>query len=130
MINRILIVEDHEDILFLLRTVLEDSECEIRCAASVAEATSLIGAEVFDLVILDVRLPDGDGIELCRRLRARWPHLVIVFYTAAAYQRDRQRAEAAGCDAYFVKPNDLPELERFIKEKLEMCGEVWFAKGE
>ncbi len=82
---------------------------------SAAQALSLIKAEPFDLYMLDSRLPEVDGYELCRRMRVFDPHTPILFFSGAAYETDKRKAIEAGADAYVVKPN-IHELVGSIKQ--------------
>jgi DNA-binding response OmpR family regulator len=66
---------------------------------------SLIQAERFDLYLLDSRLPDLDGFELCRRMRALDAHTPILFFSGAAFEADKKRGIEAGADAYVIKPD-------------------------
>ena len=73
-------------------------------AGTATEAVELAGAGRFRLYVLDARLPDGSGLELCARLRAIDPEAEIVFYSGAAYERDRLVGLAMGASAYVTKP--------------------------
>ena len=70
----------------------------------------------FDLYILDNWLPDGNGVELRRSIRAFDPHTPVVFLSAAAYARDVQEALTAGAQIYLTKPSDPRELERAVAQ--------------
>lgn len=87
--------------IMLLRLVF----IEAKAVESAAQALSLAQKERFDLLLLDARLPDVDGFELCRRLRDRDPHTPILFFSGAAYESDKQKGIEAGANAYFVKPD-------------------------
>ena len=102
---RVLCVDDDEDSREMLSTLLRFSRIEVRTVATAAEALSLIQAERFDLYLLDVRLPDFDGFELCCRMRIFDPYTPILFFSGAAYEADKERAIAAGADAYVIKPD-------------------------
>ncbi len=84
-----------------------------------AEALRLAKSAQFDAYVLDQRLPDATSTVLCRQLLARTPGTPVLFYSAAAYQVDRQRAIEAGVRAYLTKPNfeEFAEsISRLIKE--------------
>ena len=101
---RVLCVDD-DDTCDLLTTTLGFSDIEVKSADNFAKALWLAETELFDLYLLETRLPDGgDGFELCRRLREFAPHTPIVFYSCEAYPVDRQKGLAAGATAYLVKP--------------------------
>ena len=83
-------------------------------AGSVTEALKLAQSFRFNLCILDVRLPDGTGVELCQQLRTLQPNVPIVYYSAYAETDEQQRALAVCGDAYLKKPASMAELERTI----------------
>ena len=102
---RVLCVDDDEDSRDLLSMVLRLARIEAKAVGTAAQALSLIQAEPFDLYLLDVRLPDLDGFELCRRLRAIDPHTPILFFSGAAYEADKRTGIEAGANAYVIKPD-------------------------
>ena len=83
-------------------------------AGSVTEALKLAQSFRFNLCILDVRLPDGTGVELCQQLRKLQPNVPIVYYSAYAETNEQQQALAVCGDAYLKKPASMAELERTI----------------
>lgn len=102
---RILYAEDNKDACEMLSTLLSLSDIEVLPAGSVAEAFQAAQNKYFDLYLLDSRLPDGSGFELCQQLRERDPQTPIVFYSADAFEWDKQKGLAAGANAYLVKPH-------------------------
>src|SRR5215216_1885781 len=98
--RRILFIDDDADTCELMHIVLEPSGHEVMTAETIADALSLAEAERFDLYIIDGWLPDGSGIELCRRLRALCPTSPILFYSGVAQESEIRRAERAGADGY------------------------------
>jgi DNA-binding response OmpR family regulator len=76
---------------------------------------SSIQTEPFDLYLLDSRLPDLDGFDLCRQMRAFDPNTPILFFSGAAYEADKKRGIEAGANAYVIKP-DLDCLLGSIKQ--------------
>ena len=108
--RRILCIEDDKDTCELLSTVLGISSYQVKSAGTIADALCLASNETFSLYLLDRRLPDGDGIELCRQIREFDPHTPILFYSAAARESDKQEAIAAGATGYMIKPGDVVEL--------------------
>jgi DNA-binding response OmpR family regulator len=112
---RVLCVDDDEDARVMLVTLLKLAFIEAKAVGTAAQALSLIQAEHFDLYMLDGRLPDFDGFELCRRMRAFDPHIPILFFSGAAYEADKQRGAEAGADDYVIKP-DICALVESIKQ--------------
>jgi DNA-binding response OmpR family regulator len=102
---RILCVDDHQDTSEMLNVLLSQEDYEVVTALSMEEAISLSKGERFDLYVLDKRLPDGSGLELCRRLQQLTPGVPCIFYTGDAYEIHRVQALAAGADAFVPKPN-------------------------
>lgn len=102
---RILCIDDHRDSAEMLQLLLSHEDYEVVIATSVSEALALIKTETFDLYVLDRRLPDGTGIELCQMLSAATPDIPCIFYTGDAYELHRQQAMAAGAHSYVSKPN-------------------------
>ena len=100
--KRILCVEDDADTALMLIHLLRRAGYDVQSVATAAGALSL--ALSFDLYLLDYRLPDGNGIDLCHTLRAQHRHTPIVIYSANAYQAQHRAARAAGATAYVNKP--------------------------
>ena len=91
---------------------------EVLTAGTVKEAVQLAGGMSFDLFILDVRLPDGNGVELCQLLRRLQPQARIIYYTGYADDSSEKEALAVCGDAYLQKPLSISEWERKIAEIL------------
>lgn len=102
---RILVVDDHEDTPEMLKLLLSVSDYEVYPAYTMEEAIRLARIHEFDLYVLDKRLPDGTGMELCAQLNLLTPGVPCIFYTGDAYEIHRQQAFAAGADAYVAKPD-------------------------
>ena len=112
---RVLYVDDNEDSRVMLSTLLRFWRIETKAVGTGAQALSSIQAERFDLYLLDVRLPDLDGFELCRRMRAFDQHTPILFFSGAGYAADKKKGIEAGANAYVIKP-DLDGLLGSIKQ--------------
>src|SRR3954471_5518036 len=97
---RILVVDDHGETRELLRRNLERAAHVVKAAASCAEAERALQGAEFDVVVLDVMLPDCLGIELCARLRAQKRNVPILLLTARGDVRDRVLGLDAGADDY------------------------------
>src|ERR1700733_745599 len=108
MEGRVLIVDDHDFNLKLLERLLELEGRQVRAAASLAAAEEALAEEEPALIVLDLNLPDGSGLELTRRLKSepRTASIPIVACTAAVMQSDEEQALEAGCDAFVSKPID------------------------
>jgi DNA-binding response OmpR family regulator len=99
----------------MLSTLLRSSQIETTTVGTAAQALRLIEAERFDLYVLDLWLPDLDGFELCRRIRASDPYTPILFFSGAAYDTDKKKSIEAGANAYLIKP-DVAGLFSQIKQ--------------
>ena len=102
---RILYVDDHEDSAEMLKLLLEPMDYEVVAAHSFDEALEFARTGQFDLYVLDKRLPDGSGVDLCKRLTKMSPTVPCIFYTGDAYETHRQEAAAAGAAAFVSKPD-------------------------
>ena len=102
----ILVVEDNERNLKLLRDVLEYAGYDVRVARTAEDGISLAASEPPDLILMDLQLPGIDGMEALRRLREspRTADIPVVAVTAQAMKQDRERALAAGFNGYIEKP--------------------------
>jgi DNA-binding response OmpR family regulator len=107
---RVLIVEDDEAIGRTLETVLGERGYDVVRAVDGGSALVAADAHRPDLVLLDIGLPDMDGVEVCRRLRRASPRLLIVMLTARDAEMDVVLGLNAGADDYVVKPFRLAEL--------------------
>jgi two-component system KDP operon response regulator KdpE len=111
---RILSVEDEAVNRALLRAVVKRhpvlSQAQLVEAATLAEARSSVGADRFDLVILDLRLPDGDGLSLARELAGTPDPPAILVLSANVRDDDRRAAAEAGAQAFVGKPYRPPDL--------------------
>ncbi|MBN9098116.1 MULTISPECIES: response regulator transcription factor [unclassified Pseudonocardia] len=112
----LLIVEDDETIGGALTTSMRSHGHDVTWARTGAQALSAPGP--FDLVLLDLGLPDLDGVEVCRRLRLENPATVIVMLTARGEEMDIVVGLEAGADDYLVKPVRLAELHARVRAHL------------
>ena len=116
--QRILVVEDNERNMKLFRDVLEASGYHVLEAATGREGVELATEHGPDLVLMDIRLPDTDGVEALALLRAhaRTASTPVLALTAQAMEGDRERFLAAGFDGYLSKPVDVTALIGSVRE--------------
>ncbi|HEY6121670.1 MAG TPA: response regulator [Pyrinomonadaceae bacterium] len=117
---RILCVDDHEDTSEMLRLLLGGPEYEVGTARTMEEALEMARTGQFDLYVLDKRLPDGTGLELCQHLNLLTPGVPCIFYSGDAYEIHREEALKAGADAYVAKPHLdslIKTVERLLAER-------------
>ena len=109
MSARILVVDDELQILRALRTSLQAAGYEVEVAATAAEALTSAATHPPDGVILDLVLPDGSGIDVCRELRT-WTNVPILVLSAVGDEHEKVAALDAGADDYVTKPFGTDEL--------------------
>ena len=107
--KRVLVCDDELQILRALRAVLREAGFEVVATATVAEALEAAALQAPDAAILDVILPDGDGVEICRRLR-EWSEMPILMLSAVGQEDQKVAALEAGADDYVTKPFSPREL--------------------
>src|SRR4051812_33958574 len=107
---RILIVDDHPPTRDLLTRTLARAGHDVVGEANCAEATARLAAQHFEVMVLDVMLPDGSGMDLCRSLREAGCSIPILLLTARGKVGDRVAGLDAGADDYLAKPFAIAEL--------------------
>ena len=118
---RILLVDDEQSIQTLLSYPLRKDGYEVVQATDGREALARFGEGSFDLVVLDVMLPQLDGLEVCRRMRAR-SSVPIIMLTAKAEEIDKVLGLELGADDYITKPFSLREFRSRVKAALRRAG--------
>ena len=116
---RVLYIEDHADTRELVTLVLEQRSYDVVTGATIESGLALAGSQRFDLYLLDSWLPDGSGLDLCRQIREFDTATPIVFYSAAAYEIDRDQALNCGAQAYLIKPSQPSELCNLVTSLIE-----------
>lgn len=116
----ILIVDDNPSNTKLMSFLLDRRGYDVRTAASANEALGTLAAFQPRLILMDLQMPDVDGFELTRRLKAdeRYRDVVIIAVTAYAMKGDEQRALEAGCDGYITKPVDTRAFPALVESWL------------
>jgi DNA-binding response OmpR family regulator len=114
---RILCVDDHLDTSEMLQLLLSEEDYEVQTTGTIAVACALAEEQEFDLYVLDRRLPDGTGLELCQTLNLLTPDVPCLFYTGDAYEIHRKEAMHVGAAAYVTKPN-LDQLIGVVRKLL------------
>jgi len=109
-ITHILLVEDDEDTRFVYSVLLQMEGYRVTHVGTIADALSRTLSTSYDMIIMDIRLPDGDGVELCERIRSFNKVTPIMFVSAAAFEKDIERGMKAGAQAYMTKPADAEHL--------------------
>ncbi len=115
--QRVLVCDDEPQILRALRVILRDAGFEVETAATAEEALDAVSVRPPHAAILDLILPDGDGIEVCRSIR-EWSDMPILVLSAVGEEAEKVRALEAGADDYVTKPFGPPELIARLKAAL------------
>jgi DNA-binding response OmpR family regulator len=113
--RRILVIEDNADIGRLLELHLAAINCTVRWVADGIAGFEEAQRGGYDLVVLDLMLPGLDGLEICRRLRGREPHVPILMLTAKSSELDRVLGLELGADDYLTKPFSVAEFVARVK---------------
>jgi DNA-binding response OmpR family regulator len=121
MPKRILVVDDDENILSLERTILEQKGFDVTTAGGGEEALRVLRKDAFDLVLLDVMMPDKDGFEVCRQIKQepRTKHLPVIFLTAKGGGEALAEGFDSGAVMYINKPFTANKLLTIVKTMLE-----------
>ena len=112
---KILVVDDHEGTRQLLQRSFDRAGHNVKAVASLETARTATAAETFDVVVLDVMLPDGSGVELCKEIRDRGLDTPILLLTARGEVGDRVAGLDAGADDYMAKPFAVSELQARVR---------------
>lgn len=115
---RVLVVEDDPDIAALITLHLESAHYYVRVATDGRGALELALSESFDLVVLDLGLPEVDGLEVCRRLERKVPRPLVIMVTARSTEVDRVLGLELGADDYLIKPFSVLELVARVRALL------------
>jgi two-component system response regulator MprA len=119
---RVLVVDDDRAVREALRRVLTLAGYELQVAEGGAAAIELVVQSIPDAVVLDLGMPDVDGLEVCRRLRLLGNRVPILMLTAREEVSDRVAGLDAGADDYLVKPFDVDELKARVRALLRRSG--------
>jgi DNA-binding response OmpR family regulator len=121
---RILLVDDEQPIQTLLSFPLQRDGYEVVQASDGREALARFGEQQFDLVVLDLMLPRMDGLEVCKRLRAKGSTVPIIMLTAKSEEIDKVLGLELGADDYITKPFSMREFRSRVKAALRRAGMV------
>ena len=116
--GRILLVEDHADTAAVMLRLLEKLGYGVHSANSLAAARGVAQGDAFDLLICDIRLPDGSGLELMREMRTRRTIKGIAL-SGMASDEDRRQSSEAGFEKHLSKPIDFGVLKRAVEEMVK-----------
>lgn len=121
--KKILVLEDEKAISVTIEHALEKENYVVHCATTIAQANELIINHDFDLLILDIGLPDGSGLDLCKKVRKK-SNVFIFFLTARSEEIDRVLGLELGADDYITKPFSPRELVARVKAVFRRVSQV------
>ena len=121
---KILYIEDNEDNVFMLKSRLTRAGHTVVIANDGAQGVAMASSERPDIILMDLSLPVLDGWQATQQIKAcaDTKHIPVIALTANAMAGDREKAIAAGCDDYDMKPVELPRLLEKIKQLAERAG--------
>ena len=119
--GRVLVCDDESQILRALRVVLREADYEVVPASTAAEALDVAAVQRLDAAIIDIVLPDGDGVEVARQIR-EWSPIPILVLSAIGEEDEKVRALQAGADDYVTKPFGPKELVARLEAALRRAG--------
>ena len=117
---RALVVDDEPDICELLDITLARMQIEVKAAANIAQARRLLASHAFDLCLTDMRLPDGDGLDLVEHIQQLYPALPVAVITAHGSMDAAIRALKNGAFDFLTKPVDLSVLRKLVQNTLKL----------
>jgi len=123
---RVLLVDDEEDFVKALAERLQMRDLGPDVALSGEEALQSIGAEIPDVMVLDLRMPGIDGMEVLRRVKKAYPEVQVIILTGHGSEKDEEEARRLGAFEYLQKPVNIDHLVKVLKDaykaKMERCG--------
>lgn len=121
MVSNTLIVDDEPDIRELLTITLQRMNIPSKAAADLSEARALLAQEAFDLCLTDMRLPDGDGLQLVEHIQQSYPELPVAVITAHGSMEAAIQALKTGAFDFVTKPVDLDNLRSLVSNALKLA---------
>jgi two-component system, response regulator, stage 0 sporulation protein F len=118
LLKSLLIVDDQAGIRLLLNEVFSKEGFETRLAANGAEALQSVTEKEPDCVLLDMKMPGINGVEVLKRLKKEWPHIPVLMMTAYGEVELTEEAIENGAERYFTKPFNIYEVRDAVKEIL------------
>ena len=124
MMQKVLIIDDEPDIRELLEITLGRMELASTSASTLAEARELLGSNDFHLCLTDMRLPDGNGIDLVKEIQVKYPHIPVAVITAHGSTETAINALKSGAFDFVSKPVDIKKLRVMVSSALELEHEL------
>ena len=120
MAKKILVVDDDELVLIAVEELLSSGNHDVTTASGGKEALEVVASGRFDLVMLDVIMPEMDGYTLCKEIRRRqgYEEIPIIFLTAKSAEEDKKKGEEVGASLYLPKPISPQRLMELVEQAL------------
>jgi DNA-binding response OmpR family regulator len=115
---RILVADDDQDILDMIAFTFSDENFHLLFAHDGQEALKMAGKEMPDLMLLDVKMPGMDGIEVCEAIKKKLPSTVVIILSSMALEQDLLSGFKCGADDYITKPFSVGNLKSRVKSWL------------
>lgn len=118
---RVLLVDDESQFVEALAERLQLRGFEALVANDGPAALDLLEKDLVGLVVLDLRMPEMDGLEVLRRIKERWPKTQVIIATGHGDEEDRRKCLELGAFAFLSKPVNIKELSRLLREAWSAC---------
>ncbi len=118
--SRILVIDDDRSVRHLIAKAFEESDVEVVPAASAEEGMQLLGSKQFDVVLLDILLPESSGLDLFERIRKVDSKLPVIFITSLSSSDTAIKAMTLGAFDYLLKPLDLARIRDLVRQAIEI----------
>ncbi|MEM8961052.1 MAG: sigma-54 dependent transcriptional regulator [Acidobacteriota bacterium] len=122
MKQRLLVVDDEPNLLEFLHLLFEQEGYQVKLASSVTDARQILANETFDLVLSDILMPDGNGLDLLREIKERSRNTAVIMITAYSSHKSAVEAMKLGAYSYVSKPFEVDELKVVVSKALETTG--------
>lgn len=119
MNEKILVIDDEEMIRDFIQRALTRQGYAVKTVGQSREALEIIAKEVFDIIIIDLRMPEVNGMELSRKIKESTPQTSVIIITGLASYETEEAAKKLGIENYLAKPFGLDELRSIVKKCLE-----------
>ena len=116
---KVLLVDDEQDFIETLSKRLEMRELDTKLALDGEEALRAVQDEQPDVMVLDLKMPGMDGMEVLRRIKKAFPKVPVVMLTGQGSAKDEEQARSLGAYAYLQKPVELDRLAKILREAFE-----------
>ncbi len=116
--NRILVVDDEEALRVVLSAELEGEGYQVTSASDGQEAINILTTKEFDLILLDIKMPNVDGFEVLKFVKERWPQTKVVMLTGFADLKNAIESKKLGAEDFVSKPYDLVDLLTTVERVL------------